>query len=127
MIGAFGTGLDAGIVGDAPGSCPCGEGDRDDDCDALVDSRKSRGLDAVAGTVGMAAFEDTEDADPSACSFTGGMPPDCVTSFCGGALVRAVDPARPGNRTRRPQREHGLLLTSHSLPQRGQVMICPSL
>ena len=129
MIGALGT----GIAGGEPVDCLRGERGGDEDCKVFTDSRGSRGLGiavgtlGAGGTVGIAIPEDTEDADPSPCRFTGGIAPDCGASFCGGALARAADPIRPGNRTSKPQREHGLLLTSHSLPQRGQVMICPSL
>jgi hypothetical protein len=71
--------------------------------------------------------EDAKGAEPSAGRLTEGIPPDGVTSFCGGVWVRAADPSRAGKCTRRPQREHGLLLTSHSLPQRGQVILALSL
>ncbi len=130
MIGAFGTGLDTGIAGEEPVDCLSGERGGDDGCRVLADSRGSLDLGIVVGagdTVGIAIPEDTEAADPSTGCFTRGLPPDCITSFCDGALARPAAPIRPGNRTSRPQREHGLLLTSHSLPQRGQVMICPSL
>jgi hypothetical protein len=71
--------------------------------------------------------EDAKGAGPSAGRLTEGIPPDGVTSFCRGVWVRAADPSRAGKCTRRPQREHGLLLTSHSLPQRGQVILALSL
>src|SRR5438132_13263647 len=123
MIGALGT----GIAGGEPVDCLRGGRGGDDGCRVLADSRGSLGLGIAVGTVCIDIPEDTEAADPSTGCFTGGLPPDCVTSFCGGALACPADPIRQGNRTSRSQREHGLLLTSHSLPQRGQVMIYPSL
>ena len=47
--------------------------------------------------------------------------------FCGGEAARPSCPDWPGIRIRRPQRVQGLLLASHSFPQRGQIMMNPSL
>jgi hypothetical protein len=62
------------------------------------------------------------------CCRAGCIPPGCigVELLLGSGLeVRpnGPDPDWPGTRTTRPQRVQGLLLASHSLPQRGQIMI----
>ena len=59
----------------------------------------------------------------------GDNPPDCdALLFCGGVEeeVRPRGPDWPGIRITRPQRVQGLLFASHSLPQRGHIMIDPS-
>jgi hypothetical protein len=44
-----------------------------------------------------------------------------------GLCVRVAERIFSGKRTVNPQREQGLLLTSHSLPQRGHVILYSSL
>ena len=51
----------------------------------------------------------------------------CEIFCCVGGVVRPEGPDCPGIRITRPQRVQGLLLASHSFPQRGQIMIYPSL
>lgn len=71
---------------------------------------------------------------PLDCCRTIGKPPEPLGSpgwyekfCCVGTVLRPKGPAWPGIRITRPQRVQGLLLASHSFPQRGQIMIYPSL
>jgi hypothetical protein len=57
----------------------------------------------------------------------GGKPSDGAMPFCRGNVEDVVDLGWPGIRIARPQFEQGPLLTSHSLPQRGHIMLYPSL
>jgi len=67
------------------------------------------------------------DGNPSDGCLEDGNPFDASVPFCRGNGEGIVDFDWPGIRIARPQYEQGPLLTSHSLPQRGQIMLYPSL
>ncbi len=64
---------------------------------------------------------------PRADVETGGILPDgCEPVFWFEGKDRVDVPNEPGKRIARPQRVQGLLLASHSFPQRGQIMMYSS-
>ena len=86
-------------------------------------SRCVRGADEGEAELGLLVGL----ASPAFCDcVTGDVVPGGLKDFGplgAGFWSRACEPRRPGRRTSKPQREQGLLLTSHSLPQRGHVMM----
>ena len=79
-----------------------------------------------ADVAGRDVFSGNIDGDPPDGCLTEDKPSDGPVLFCIGSGEGVVGLDCPGIRIIRPQRVQGPWLRSHSLPQRGQIMLHPS-
>lgn len=102
---------------------PCDETGGHEGRESLKGSCEDVVLGVAGGRLDIGALVDEDAGLPGCC-----IPDDGLFAIgevccrCGDTVVRVEEPFWPGRRTRRPHRTQGLLLTSPSVPQRGQII-----